>query len=85
MQRKIQVSLKGILLFGLVAAIWQVTAQEIDWYSVDNGGGVSAAGDVSITGVVGQTDVLKMEGDSVTIAGGYLPLSADLIFENPFD
>ncbi len=60
-------------------------AQEINWYSTDQGGGISTHTDTVVTGVIGQVDTLRMEGGSLTISGGYLPLPADLIFENQFD
>ncbi|MGJ8663603.1 MAG: hypothetical protein ACSHWU_08130 [Marinicella sp.] len=60
-------------------------AQEINWYSTDQGGGISTHADTVVTGVIGQVDTLRMEGGSLTISGGYLPLPADLIFENQFD
>ena len=73
------------LLLGLVLAFSVLSAQEINWHSIDNGGGVSSNGDVKLIGVIGQADVIRLEGGSVTIAGGFLPLPADLIFENKFD
>lgn len=60
-------------------------AEEIDWYSIDQGGGTSTHSGVLITGVIGQTEVIRMEGGSITISGGYLPMPADLIFENQFN
>ena len=85
MSNKSKVTKSGVLLMLALGMSWLVSAQEIDWYSIDNGGGVSAAGDVTLLGVVGQTDAVLMEGSSVTVSGGYLPLSADLIFEDRFD
>ena len=60
-------------------------AQEINWYSMDQGGGTSSANDISISGVIGQVDVVRMEGSSITVSSGYFPMPADLIFENQFD
>ncbi len=72
-------------VLGMVLTTSVISAQEIEWYSIDNGGGVSTNGDVKLTGVIGQTDVVRMEGGTVTISGGFMPLPADLIFENKFD
>lgn len=62
-------------------------SQEIDWYTTDQGGGSSSANDIVLTGVIGQVDAVRMEGGSITISGGYLPLSArsDLMFSNGFE
>lgn len=69
----------------LMLAANALLGQAIDWHSIDAGGGVSSAGDVVLQGVVGQTDTVRMEGGSVTISGGLLPLPAELIFENKFE
>lgn len=62
-------------------------SQEIDWYTTDQGGGSSSANDMSLTGVIGQVDAVRMEGGSITLSGGYLPLPArpNLIFNNSFE
>ncbi|WP_154223374.1 hypothetical protein [Marinicella rhabdoformis] len=60
-------------------------SQEINWYSVDNGGGISEEDSVMIIGVIGQSDAVRMEGGNLTVSGGYFPMPADLIFENKFD
>ncbi|WP_099019213.1 hypothetical protein [Marinicella litoralis] len=76
---------KQCLSVSLLLVAGSIMAQEINWYSIDNGGGVSSNGMISLTGVMGQTDVVLMEGGSVSVAGGFLPVPADLIFENQFD
>ena len=71
----------GLLLLVFTAA----HAQEINWYTTDQGGGTSSNGDTELTGVIGQVETKRMEGGSITISGGYFPFPADLIFENKFD
>ena len=62
-------------------------SQEINWYTTDQGGGTSSADDILLTGVIGQVDAVRMEGGSITVSGGYLPLPArpDLMFSNGFE
>jgi hypothetical protein len=62
-----------------------VVGQEINWHSLDQGGGTSSDGKTTLTGVIGQVETIRMEGGSVTVSSGYLPLPADLIFENKFN
>lgn len=81
MLRKSNKKILGVL----VVASLSVTGQEINWHSVDQGGGVSSGSGVSITGVIGQTDAVRMEGGSLTVSGGFIPMTSDLIFENKFD
>lgn len=76
---KTWLGLSWLLVVGLVCS------QEINWYSTDNGGGVSSHNDLQVLGVVGQIDTVRMEGGNITLAGGYIPLPADLIFKNEFD
>lgn len=59
-------------------------AQEINWYSIDHGGGTSSANDITILGVIGQVDVGRMEAASITVSSGFLPMPADLIFKSKF-
>jgi len=74
-----------LCLFLFLTNINHVFSQEINWYSSDEGGGISIANNLKLVGVIGQIDTTRMEGGSITIAGGFLPLPADLLFENTFE
>ena len=68
-----------------------VMAQEINWFSIDGGGGVSSNGNTQLIGVIGQSDTGRMSAGGVSISSGYLPLPAvststqDPIFKNGFE
>jgi len=62
-------------------------AVEVNWYTVDGGGGMSNAGDIRLIGVIGQTDTLRMSGGDYSLSGGYLPLPPEpqLLFKDSFE
>jgi hypothetical protein len=48
------------------------TAQlEITWFTIDCGGGTSAAGDLTLTGTIGQHDAGSIGGGGLTLTGGF--------------
>jgi len=71
----------------LIMVLTNALAQEIDWYSLDSGGGQSSANGIEIWGVMGQTDTRQMEGGDIILSGGYLPLpdNSDVIFKDSFE
>ena len=48
-------------------------AYEIDWYTIDGGGGESAGGTYSLTGTAGQSDPGVMSGGDYVLSGGFWP------------
>jgi hypothetical protein len=62
-------------------------AQEINWYSMDSGGGVATANGIELLGVIGQTDTTQLSAGEIKLSGGYLPLpdTSDVIFKDSFD
>ena len=58
-----------------LAAAWVVSASaqnyQIDWYTVDGGGGASTGGVYAVTGTIGQPDAGRMSGGNFTIEGGF--------------
>lgn len=48
-----------------------VSADAIDWWSVDSGGGEASGGSWTIAAVVGQHDAGTLSGASVTLDGGF--------------
>src|SRR5437667_2778575 len=48
----------------------------IDWFTIDGGGGTSTGGVYSVTGTIGQPDAGRMSGGNFTIDGGFWGLIA---------
>ena len=42
----------------------------IDWYTIDGGGGTSSGGGYTLSGTIGQPDAGMLAGGSYTLAGG---------------
>ena len=73
------------MLLSIISTV--VVAQEIKWFSIDAGGGVSSATNVKLIGVIGQSDTARMSAGKITLSAGYLPLPSnqDLIFKDGFE
>ncbi len=78
---------RGLLIMLLSIISTAVVAQEIDWFSIDGGGGISNANGTQLIGVIGQSDTVLMSAGNISLAGGYLPLpsSQDIIFKDGFE
>jgi len=58
----------------------------IDWYSIAGGGGTSIAGDLALTGAIGQTDAATSSGGAFTVSGGlFSRLFQQAIFSSGFE
>ena len=86
MSRK-SISLALALLVTLFVAAGTLAAAQMDEYNIerwtsDNGGGVSAADRYSLVGTIGQPDASTiMTGDIYGLTGGYWgPVNAHVIF-----
>ena len=55
-------------LFGTVAL---GQSFQVDWYTIDGGGGTSAAGPFAVSGTIGQPDAGSMSGGSYQLNGGF--------------
>jgi hypothetical protein len=55
--------------------------------SIDNGGGVSAGGEFSLTGTIGQPDANPQvsSGGGFMVAGGFWAKAHDVIFKSGFE
>lgn len=74
MKTKLILLLVGVLCCLMMAAFVFAGSEawSVSWWTVDGGGGVSAAGDYQLSGTIGQADAhLEMAGNSYTMAGGY--------------
>lgn len=74
-----------ILIAGMYAAVAEPASGsdtfELNWYTIDGGGGLSSAGGFEIRGTIGQTDTRVISGGEFTIKGGFWPEN-DLSVEN---
>jgi hypothetical protein len=60
-----------VLLVGLVAFCARAQTYNIDWFTIDGGGGTSTGGVYSVSGTIGQPDAGHMSGGNYTIDGGF--------------
>jgi hypothetical protein len=61
-----------IFAFTTVSTILAVGDYQVNWWSVDGGGGTSQGGDYAVSGTIGQPDTSPlMSGDDFTIVGGF--------------
>jgi hypothetical protein len=57
-------------LFCLISSV-QGQPYEVDWYTVDGGGGTSSGGDFVLSGTIGQPDAGTMAGEDYILVGGF--------------
>ena len=52
---------------------WNAAAQnfQVDWFTIDGGGGTSTGGVYSVSGTIGQPDAGRMTGGNFTLDGGF--------------
>jgi hypothetical protein len=92
--KKIEFSRKAVLrpsalaiVFSMLGLAHAPVAQEINWQSVDGGGGRSTGDDLVLIGVAGQAESIRMTGANLSLSGGYLPLPPlpEALFKNGFE
>jgi hypothetical protein len=75
MKRKFTYPLPVILIGLLVAAgaaLAQGSGLQVPWYTVDGGGGISAGGDYTVHGTIGQPDAgPPLSGNGFSLSGGF--------------
>lgn len=70
-------------LLGLVALPALAVAFEIDWFTIDGGGGTSTAGNLTLHGTVGQADAGPLEGGAFMLKGGFWPAASTTATDAP--
>ena len=60
-----------LLILAIPAARAALEAFNLDWWTVDSGGGTSTGSDYSLSGTTGQPDAGGMSGGNYTLAGGF--------------
>jgi hypothetical protein len=62
------------LLTALLMAVSMVHADyQIDWYTIDGGGGMSSGGIYTLTGTIGQHDASYSQSEIFIVMGGFWP------------
>jgi hypothetical protein len=70
--RRVQIGLVVLALLLLMASTAQGDAGfTLTWWSVDGGGGVSAGGNFTLAGAVGQHDAAISNGGDFALRGGF--------------
>jgi len=64
-------SLLILVSFTSIAFASSGGSYNLDWYTMDGGGGTSTGGDYSVSGTIGQPDAGGMSGGDYDIAGGF--------------
>ncbi len=64
--------LRNLAMIAMLAAAPAAFGQyEINWFTVDGGGGTSAGGDYVLSGTIGQPDAGEMAGGDYHLSGGF--------------
>ena len=73
MRRTNQIPFIGWLAISLLMAGSALGQYEIDWYTIDGGGGTSSGGPYMLTGTIGQPDAGWCAGGVYELLGGFWP------------
>ena len=74
MKTKFRMQISGVGLAVVLLGLTASTAPgqfEIDWSTIDGGGGTSTGGVYSVSGNIGQPDAGVLSGGSYTLVGGF--------------
>lgn len=61
----------GLLLLGYTSLLAAPTGYQLDWFSLDGGGGVAQGGTYALVGSIGQPDAGSLVGGSYQLRGGF--------------
>ncbi len=69
-------SLRITILVVIITILVSITAlaasyYQVDWWSIDGGGGTSQGGDYTLRGTIGQFDAGSSQGGDYTQTGGF--------------
>lgn len=64
---------KIIVLLVLTLSLPTLAVYEINWYTIDGGGGRSTGGPYTLTGTIGQPDAAYSKGGNYELLGGFWP------------
>src|ERR1039458_8824272 len=60
-----------VLTLTMMALMAHAQSYNVDWYTIDGGGGTSTGGVYSVTGTIGQPDAGYMSGGNYTLQSGF--------------
>ena len=63
----------AILLAILICSTSQAQNYQINWHTIDGGGGTSSGGSYVLSGTIGQPDALYSYSDDYELLGGFWP------------
>ena len=70
--KRLYLVLIGMMALGMAMATAQIgSGIQMDWHTVDGGGGVSMSGDVQLAGTIGQPDTAVLSSNNFVLAGGF--------------
>jgi hypothetical protein len=73
-KKKWIILIMSFLILGSVTSIAFASSggsYNLDWYTIDGGGGTSSGGDYALSGTIGQPDAGSMSGGDYAIGGGF--------------
>ncbi|MFH1614027.1 MAG: hypothetical protein ABIG61_02945 [Planctomycetota bacterium] len=62
-----------LLTICIVTAVTTFADYEIDWHTIDGGGGISSSGQYIVTGTIAQHDAAYSESEKYELLGGFWP------------
>jgi len=68
---RVLITLTAVLLLTSSALASSGGSYQLDWFTVDGGGGTSSGGVYSLSGSIGQADAGLLSGGSYTLMGGF--------------
>ncbi|MBI5383578.1 MAG: hypothetical protein HZA90_02715 [Verrucomicrobia bacterium] len=60
-----------LVLLVSFAALAGLAQYNLDWHTIDGGGGISTGGVFTVSGTIGQPDAGRMAGGNITLEGGF--------------
>jgi hypothetical protein len=61
----------ALIALALFTMTEPVSADDVSWFTIDGGGGVSGGGQYTVSGTIGQADAGTMNGGGYSIVGGF--------------
>jgi hypothetical protein len=68
---RILIVLVAVLLLTASALASSDASYQLDWFTVDGGGGGSSGGTFTLNGTIGQADAGRLSGGTYSLAGGF--------------
>lgn len=72
-KKDLSVIIPAVFCFLLLTLAAAHADYQIDWYTIDGGGGASTGGPYTLTGTIGQPDAAYSAGSGFELLGGFWP------------